>query len=49
MMTRIRGTSNAKARRELGWEPLYRSYRDGFRRGLGNGAQATSTSGELAS
>jgi nucleoside-diphosphate-sugar epimerase len=35
MMTRIRGTSNAKARRELGWEPRYRSYRDGFRRGLG--------------
>jgi nucleoside-diphosphate-sugar epimerase len=49
MMTRIRGTSNAKARRELGWEPLYRNYREGFRRGLGDGAQATSTSGELAS
>ena len=31
MMTRIRGTSNAKARRELGWEPRYRSYREGFR------------------
>jgi hypothetical protein len=35
MMTRIRGTSNAKARRELGWAPRYRSYREGFRRGLG--------------
>jgi len=34
MMTRIRGTSNAKARRELGWEPRYRSYREGFRHGL---------------
>ena len=35
MMTRIRGTSNAKARRELGWAPRYPSYREGFRRGLG--------------
>jgi nucleoside-diphosphate-sugar epimerase len=29
-MTSIRGSSNAKARRELGWEPRYRSWRDGF-------------------
>jgi hypothetical protein len=35
MMTRIRGTSNAKARRQLGWAPRYPSYREGFRRGLG--------------
>jgi 2-alkyl-3-oxoalkanoate reductase len=35
MMTRIRGTSNAKAKRELGWDPHYRSYREGFRNGLG--------------
>lgn len=35
MMTRIRGTSNAKAKRELGWRPFYASWRDGFRRGLG--------------
>jgi len=34
MMTEIRGTSNAKARRELGWEPRYPSYREGFRDGL---------------
>jgi nucleoside-diphosphate-sugar epimerase len=34
MMTRIRGASNAKARRELGWEPRYRSWREGFRTGL---------------
>ncbi|HET8656344.1 MAG TPA: NAD(P)-dependent oxidoreductase, partial [Longimicrobiaceae bacterium] len=27
MMTRIRGMSNAKARRELGWTPRYRSWR----------------------
>jgi nucleoside-diphosphate-sugar epimerase len=29
-MTRIRGSSNAKARRELGWEPRYPSWREGF-------------------
>jgi len=35
MMTRIRGASNAKAKRELGWRPSYPSYRDGFSAGLG--------------
>jgi len=35
MMTRIHGPSNAKAKRELGWRPYYASWRDGFRRGLG--------------
>jgi nucleoside-diphosphate-sugar epimerase len=35
MMTEIRGTSNAKAKRELGWAPRYPSYREGFRDGLG--------------
>ncbi|HZE05855.1 MAG TPA: NAD(P)-dependent oxidoreductase [Solirubrobacteraceae bacterium] len=30
MMTQIRGASNAKARRELGWEPAHPSWRDGF-------------------
>jgi 2-alkyl-3-oxoalkanoate reductase len=34
MMTRIRGASNAKARRELAWEPWFASWRDGFRHGL---------------
>jgi nucleoside-diphosphate-sugar epimerase len=34
MMTRIRGTSNAKAKRELGWSPRYPSYREGFSLGL---------------
>ncbi|MEV6701020.1 hypothetical protein AB0M68_28280 [Streptomyces sp. NPDC051453] len=29
-----RGLSNAKARRELGWEPRYRSWRQGFRESL---------------
>jgi nucleoside-diphosphate-sugar epimerase len=36
MMTQIRGTSNAKAKRELGWQPRYHSWRDGFRNGLGD-------------
>jgi 2-alkyl-3-oxoalkanoate reductase len=31
LMTRIRGASNAKAKRELGWEPRYASWRQGFR------------------
>lgn len=30
MMTQGRGFSNAKARRELGWEPRYPSWREGF-------------------
>ncbi|WAZ22573.1 NAD(P)-dependent oxidoreductase [Streptomyces cinnabarinus] len=32
MMTRGRGFSNAKAKRELGWEPRYPSWREGFRK-----------------
>ncbi|MFD1824492.1 MULTISPECIES: NAD-dependent epimerase/dehydratase family protein [Mumia] len=35
MMTTIRGSSNAKAERELGWKPRYASWREGFRTGLG--------------
>ncbi len=31
LMTQVRGASNAKARRELGWEPRYPSWRAGFR------------------
>lgn len=30
MMTEIRGSSNKKAKRELGWSPRYASWRDGF-------------------
>jgi nucleoside-diphosphate-sugar epimerase len=30
MMTEIRGASNAKAKRELGWEPAHPSWRGGF-------------------
>jgi nucleoside-diphosphate-sugar epimerase len=44
MMTEVRGASNAKAKRELGWELLYPSWRLGFREGLaqGDGAMAGS-------
>jgi 2-alkyl-3-oxoalkanoate reductase len=38
LMTEARGASNAKARRELGWRPAYRSWRQGFRTGLGEAA-----------
>lgn len=30
MMTEMRGVSNAKAKRELGWSPRYPSWREGF-------------------
>jgi nucleoside-diphosphate-sugar epimerase len=31
MMTKVRGASNAKAKRELGWQPAHPSWRQGFR------------------
>jgi nucleoside-diphosphate-sugar epimerase len=34
MMTEVRGSSNAKAKRVLGWQPEFASWRDGFRHGL---------------
>ena len=34
MMTDVRGASNAKAERELGWAPRYPSWRQGFAQGL---------------
>jgi nucleoside-diphosphate-sugar epimerase len=44
-MTEGRGASNEKAKRELGWEPRWRSWRDGFQRALteepGPGMRAT--------
>lgn len=35
MMTEMRGASNAKAKRELGWQPRWSSWRVGFAKGLG--------------
>lgn len=34
MMTEQRGSSNAKAKRLLGWQPAWASWREGFRHGL---------------
>jgi len=34
MMTKIRGSSNAKAKRELGWKLKYPTWRTGFKEGL---------------
>jgi nucleoside-diphosphate-sugar epimerase len=34
MMTAVRGSSNAKAKRELGWKLVYPSWRQGFRASL---------------
>ena len=35
LMTSVRGSSNAKAKRELGWTPSYATWREGFRTGIG--------------
>jgi 2-alkyl-3-oxoalkanoate reductase len=35
MMTEVRGASNDKAKRELGWRPRHASWRQGFAQGLG--------------
>jgi nucleoside-diphosphate-sugar epimerase len=34
MMNELRGASNARIKRELGWQPKYSSWREGFRNGL---------------
>ncbi len=35
MMTKVRGGSNAKAKRDLQWQPIYPSWRRGFAEGFG--------------
>jgi 2-alkyl-3-oxoalkanoate reductase len=37
MLTEIRGSSNARARRELDWQPRWSSWRDGLRHEVGAG------------
>lgn len=39
MMTEVRGASNQKAKRALGWQPSYESWRRGFVEGLGTAAE----------
>jgi nucleoside-diphosphate-sugar epimerase len=39
MMTRIRGASNARAKRDLDWRPGWASWRQGFREGLREGGR----------
>jgi nucleoside-diphosphate-sugar epimerase len=41
MMTQARGASNWKAKRDLGWQPTYTSWREGFV------AAATANNGDL--
>jgi hypothetical protein len=35
-MTEVRGASNAKAKRELAWQPRWPTWRLGFANGLGD-------------
>ena len=41
MMTTLRGSSNAKAKRDLGWRPFYATWREGFRNGLSEEPRST--------
>jgi nucleoside-diphosphate-sugar epimerase len=41
MMTSTRGSSNAKAKRELGWQPKYASWREGFAAEAGRASSAS--------
>lgn len=43
IMTQGRGFSNAKAKRELGWQLRYPSWREGFNAGLGAAPQSAGT------
>jgi nucleoside-diphosphate-sugar epimerase len=46
MMTQVRGASNARAKRELGWAPAWPTWRDGFARGLFATADGASSPGD---
>ena len=48
VMTEARGASNAKAKRELRWEPVWSSWREGFRHGLTDPASAPLSGGRFA-
>jgi nucleoside-diphosphate-sugar epimerase len=48
VMTEARGASNAKAKRELGWQPVWSSWREGFRDGPTEQASPKLPSGRVA-
>jgi hypothetical protein len=48
MMTETRGSSNAKARRELAWSPIWGSWREGFRHALTDGDTGQRSRGKAA-
>jgi 2-alkyl-3-oxoalkanoate reductase len=48
MMTEVRGASNAKAKRELGWQPRYPSWRHGFAEMLGTSIATSDRAGETS-
>jgi nucleoside-diphosphate-sugar epimerase len=43
MMTKVRGASNAKAKRDLNWEPGWPTWREGFRATMGASQPTTTT------
>lgn len=43
-----RGVSNEKARRDYGWRPIYASWREGFRQGLGTPVTQSKPIGKIA-
>lgn len=45
LMTQVRGSSNTKARHELGWAPRYPSWRDGFAAELSAGGALSQSHG----
>ena len=45
MMTQARGASNHKAKSQLGWQPIWPTWRDGFRYGLSETTTAKRTLG----
>lgn len=47
MMTQARGASNEKAKRDLSWQPVWGSWRDGFRDGLSEPAATERKRGSL--
>ena len=47
MMTEMRGASNAKAKRELGWQPRYPSWREGFAEAAAERCRTTQLLDEL--